>query len=261
MSGTGGTGATGAGGSPTGNGGQGGGGCSCTTIYAPVCGVDGVTYGNSCGASCAGVAIAHQGACADGGAGGAPGSCNSDSDCLLESVGCCGQSCVARNAVAPASTGAPIICNVACPVETDETCACVNHQCVTEAGTGGQGGGAGGAGGGGAGGAGGGPACGDLAQQYAAALPAAESCAPDSGGACQALVSASLSPCNFNCMVYVNDATKLDAIKASWLQQKCDEVLVLCPAIACAQPSAGVCVLGDGGGGRCQTVTGGGIGG
>jgi hypothetical protein len=41
--------------------------CSCILLLSPVCGVDGKTYDNTCEASCAGVAVAHQGGCDDGG--------------------------------------------------------------------------------------------------------------------------------------------------------------------------------------------------
>lgn len=37
--------------------------CVCPEIYDPVCGEDGVTYSNACHARCAGVEIAHSGAC------------------------------------------------------------------------------------------------------------------------------------------------------------------------------------------------------
>jgi hypothetical protein len=37
--------------------------CVCPEVWAPVCGVDGVTYGNACEARCAHVEIAHEGPC------------------------------------------------------------------------------------------------------------------------------------------------------------------------------------------------------
>jgi hypothetical protein len=48
--------------------------CVCTADYAPVCGDNGITYGNACAAECAGVPIAHDGECGGGG-------CREHTDC------------------------------------------------------------------------------------------------------------------------------------------------------------------------------------
>ena len=49
--------------------------CICPLVYAPVCGVDGVTYGNACEARCAHVEIAFVGEC--------PRDCRDDDDCRV----------------------------------------------------------------------------------------------------------------------------------------------------------------------------------
>ena len=126
-------------------------------------------------------------------------------------------------------------------------------------GSGGSGGGAGGhagtSGSGGVGGSGG-ASCDNLVSQYNAALSAARQCTVGAAGECQQSVSESLSHCFLNCMTYVNDASALTAIKASWEQAGCDNSTGLCPAIACVEPSSGMCVAGDGGGGVCASTGG-----
>ena len=109
----------------------------------------------------------------------------------------------------------------------------------------------------GGGGGAGGLSCADLDNQYAAALPAAKSCAVGVSGQCQQLVSDALaiSPCHIGCdMIYVNDASALNAIESTWTQAGCN-LDVGCPNIACAAPTMGTCVAADGGGGVCKSVT------
>ncbi len=50
--------------------------CVCDDVWEPVCGVDGLTYGNVCEAECAQIAVLHQGECQ-------PPECESDGDCGL----------------------------------------------------------------------------------------------------------------------------------------------------------------------------------
>lgn len=261
----GGGGAGGVGGAAIGGGGQGGvQTCSCTQTNDPVCGVDGVSYSNACEAGCYGVAVAHQGACsADGGGGGVPNSCNSDSDCVVVPFGCCGWTCQARGAFAPDPI---VVCNMACPVGPPVTCGCADQTCIFwgggaagasgggAAGSSGSAGSSGAAGSSGVAGAGGGSSCDDLDRAYVAALAIAQRCDVGSQGTCQQEASPSLSPCTYSCpTIAVNDATALNLIKAAWLQQQCEVAPAFCPAIACVQPAGGACVAGDSGGGRCQT--------
>ena len=99
--------------------------------------------------------------------------------------------------------------------------------------------------------------CADLASQYIAALPAAQSCDVNAIGQCQQLVNGSLplSICNIGCqMTFVNDATTLNALESAWNQAGC-KADVMCPNIACAPPSNGGCVAADGGGGICNSIT------
>jgi hypothetical protein len=123
----------------------------------------------------------------------------------------------------------------------------------------GGGGGQQGGGGTGAGGHGGttgvdaGQSCASLISDYAAAFADAQLCNPFlTIVQCTRTASPSLQ-CP-NCMVHVNDTTRLDAIRAAY-QARTDCIVAPCPAILCVLPASGTCQASDSGAtGTCVDI-------
>lgn len=103
--------------------------CGCSALVEPVCGADGATYDSACLAHCAGVAVAHPGACCDAGA--RP-TCEAPEVARLDASGCatsCGEALAPVCAPASAIT-APACDAAGAPLEGS---ACAAHGAGLEA--------------------------------------------------------------------------------------------------------------------------------
>ncbi|MBN2693802.1 hypothetical protein JXR93_03985 [bacterium] len=105
--------------------------CDCPTLFAPVCGENGITYGNACFAACDNAIIAHEGECEEI-------LCESDSDCpngfFCALVDCSDDDvdCLGGSICMPIQNNCPHECDS--DIDCDEGFFCSTIRCITDSG-------------------------------------------------------------------------------------------------------------------------------
>lgn len=90
--------------------------------------------------------------------------------------------------------------------------------------------------------------CDALAADYQTALPQARMCNTLTGltvPQCQDMAASALG-CGSNCVIYVQDSTKLAEIQKRWTALDCQSMIRACPAIACIDAKPGNCYASAG---------------